>query len=112
MIWKEDAKKHLQECKPAEGCGLLAKKDGVEFFWPCKNIASGLEYEITFALNPVDYAACEDSGAEVLAVLHSHVEGSAEPSEADKKNCKAYMMDWYIYSVQDNNWHYMETELC
>jgi hypothetical protein len=42
MIWKEEAKKHLQECKPAEGCGLLAEKDGVKFFWPCKNIASGL----------------------------------------------------------------------
>ena len=66
MIWKEDAKKHLQECKPAEGCGLLAEKDGVEFFWPCKNIASGLENEITFALNPVDYAACEDS----LSLIH------------------------------------------
>jgi len=110
MIWKEEAKKYLQKCKPAEGCGLLAEKDGVKFFWPCKNIASGLEDEITFALNPVDYAACEDSDAEVLAVIHSHVEGSADPSEADKDNCRIFMLDWYIYSIQDDNWYFMETE--
>ena len=110
MNWKEEAKKHFIKCKPAEGCGLLAQKDGVDFFWPCENIASQLEDEITFALNPNDYAACEDSGAEVLAVLHSHVEGSADPSDADKSNCKIFMLDWYIYSIQDDNWHYLRTE--
>tara|TARA_B100000424_G_scaffold260226_1_gene243860 strand:- start:354 stop:689 length:336 start_codon:yes stop_codon:yes gene_type:complete len=111
MNWKEEAKKHFIKSKPAEGCGLLAQKDGVDFFWPCKNIASDLQDDITFAIDPLDFAACEDSGAEVLAVLHSHVEGSADPSDADKSNCKIFMVDWYIYSIQEDNWHYMRTEL-
>ena len=111
MNWKEEAKKHFIKSKPAEGCGLLAQKDGVDFFWPCKNIASDLQDDITFAIDPLDFAACEDSGAEVLAVLHSHVEGSADPSDADKSNCKIFMLDWYIYSIQEDNWHYMRTEL-
>ena len=111
MTWKEDAKKHFIDCKPAEGCGFLIEKEGDEFFYPCKNIASHVDKEITFAIDPLDYAACEDSGADILAVLHSHVEGSADPSEADINNCKLYMLDWYIYSIQDDNWHYEETEL-
>ena len=111
MMWKQEAKKHFQECKPAEGCGLLVERGGNEFFFPCKNIASHIQDNITFAINPLDFAACEDSGADILAVIHSHVEGSAEPSEADINNCKLYMMDWYIYSIQDDNWHFMETDL-
>lgn len=110
MNWKKDAQKYFIECKPAEGCGFLAEKNGDEFFYPCKNLASYLEDEITFAIDPLDYAACEDSGAEILAVIHSHVEGSSEPSEADVENCAIYMLDWYIYSIKDNNWHYMEAK--
>ena len=111
MTWKEDAKKHFLNCQPAEGCGFLLERGGNEFFYPCKNIASHIQDDITFAINPLDFAACEDSGADILAVIHSHVEGSAEPSEADLNNCKLYMMDWYIYSIQDDNWHFMETDL-
>ena len=90
---------------------MLVERGGNEFFFPCKNIASHIQDNITFAINPLDFAACEDSGADILAVIHSHVEGSAEPSEADINNCKLYMMDWYIYSIQDDNWHFMETDL-
>tara|TARA_R100000988_G_C3998666_1_gene167461 strand:- start:1437 stop:1772 length:336 start_codon:yes stop_codon:yes gene_type:complete len=111
MNWKEEAKKHFLNCSPAEGCGFLIEKKGDEFFYPCKNIASHVDEEITFAINPLDYAACEDSGADILAVIHSHVEGSADPSEADKKNCKVYLLDWYIYSIQDDKWHFEETAL-
>ena len=110
MIWKEEAKKHFIDCKPAEGCGLLIEKNGNELFHPCKNIASHITEDITFAIDPLDYAVCEDDGAEVLAVIHSHVEGSADPSEADINNCKLYMIDWYIYSVQDDNWCFLEAE--
>ena len=110
MNWKEEAKKHFIKCKPAEGCGLLAKKDGNKFFYPCKNIASHIQDDITFAIDPLEYAACEDSGADILAVIHSHVEGNAEPSEADINNCKLYMLDWYIYSIQDDNWCFLETD--
>ena len=110
MTWKEDAKKHFIECMPAEGCGFLVERGGNEFFYPCKNIASHIEEEVTFAIDPLDYAACEDSGADILAIIHSHVEGNADPSEADIKNCKLYMTDWYIYSIQDDNWCFLEAD--
>ena len=110
MSWKDKAKQHFLDCQPVEGCGLLAKKDNKEIFWPCKNLAKDFNEETTFAIDPFDYAACEDSGAEILAVIHSHVEGSSEPSEADVENCAIYMLDWYIYSIKDNNWHYMEAK--
>ena len=29
----------------------------------------------------------------------------------DINNCKLFMMDWYIYSIQDDKWHFEETEL-
>ena len=110
MNWKDTAKKHFIECSPSEGCGFLIEKGGDEYFYPCKNIASHVDDEITFAIDPLDFAACEDSGADILAVIHSHVKGSAEPSEADINNCKLYMLDWYIYSIQDDNWHFEETK--
>ena len=109
MNWKKDAIKHFINCQPAEGCGFLVEKGGDEFFYPCKNIASHVDEEITFAIAPLDFAACEDSGADILAIIHSHVEGSAEPSEADINNCKLYMIDWYIYSIKEDNWHFDET---
>ena len=111
MNWRKDAKKHFIECQPAEGCGFLLERNGIEFFYPCKNIVSDIEDDVTFAIDPLDYAACEDTGAEILAIIHSHVEGSADPSDADIKNCKLYMTDWYIYSIQDDKWCYLETKL-
>jgi len=111
MTWKEDAKKHFLTCRPAEGCGFLLERGGNEFFYPCKNIAADKDDELTFAIDPLDFAACEDSGADILAVLHSHVEGAANPSEADLKNCNLYMTDWYIYSIQDDEWCFLETNL-
>ena len=110
MNWKKEAEKHFKQAAPNEGCGLLYEKGGNEFFWPCKNIASYKDEDVSFTLDPKDFAACEDSGADILAVLHSHVDGSSEPSEADVKNFNVFRYDWYIYSVRDNEWHYLETD--
>ena len=110
MNWREEAEKHFQQSAPNEGCGLLCERNGDEFFWPCKNIASQKDEDVSFTLDPKDFAACEDSGADILAVLHSHVDGSSEPSEADLKNFNVFGYDWYIYSVRDDNWHFLEAD--
>ena len=54
MNWKEDAKKHFINCQPAEGCGFLAERGGNEFFYPCKNIASHVQDDITFAIDHIN----------------------------------------------------------
>ena len=37
--WKKDAMKHAEQCYPEECCGLVAKQNGKEIFWKCRNIA-------------------------------------------------------------------------
>lgn len=45
-----------------------------------------------------DYAAAEDQG-KIVAVLHSHPDASAVPTDADRKHCELSGMPWYILSV-------------
>ena len=101
MTWKTDAAKHAEECMPKESCGLLALIKGKETYWPCKNIAeSGFEY---FIIDPDDWAECEDTG-EILGVIHSHPDGKAIASDADKKACEYIGFPYYIYSIKTDSW--------
>ena len=102
MTWKDEAIKHIQECMPKESCGLLAIIKGKETYWPCKNIAeSGFEY---FVIDPDDWAECEDTG-EIIGIVHSHPVGSCYPSDNDKASCEHLGLPWYIYSVENKEWH-------
>lgn len=103
MNWKTDAVKYAESEAPKEACGLLAVIKGQEKFWPCKNIAEG-QHEF-FALDPEDWADCEDQGGEILGVIHSHPEGSSEPSEADKASCENIGFPYFIYSVNNKSWN-------
>jgi len=103
MTWKTDAVTYAEKEAPKEACGLLAVIKGQEKFWPCKNIAEG-QHEF-FALDPEDWADCEDQGGEILGVIHSHPEGSSEPSEADKASCENIGYPYFIYSVNHKSWN-------
>ena len=103
MTWKNDAEVYAKQESPKEACGLLAVINGEEKFWPCKNIAEG-QHEF-FALDPEDWADCEDQGGEILGVIHSHPEGSSEPSEADKASCENIGFPYFIYSVNHKSWN-------
>ena len=102
MTWKNDAEQYAKQESPKEACGLLAVINGEETFWPCKNIAEG-QHEF-FALDPEDWADCEDQGGEILGVIHSHPKGSAKASEADKASCEHLGFPYFIYSVEQKNW--------
>ena len=105
MTWKDEAIKHIEECMPKESCGLLAIIKGKETYWPCKNIAeSGFEY---FVIDPDDWAECEDTG-EIIGIVHSHPVGSCYPSDNDKASCEHLGLPWYIYSVENKEWHNFE----
>lgn len=88
------ARKHAQAEYPREACGLVVVVRGKERYVPCRNIAQGSEH---FRLPAEDYAEAEDMG-EILAVVHSHPNASARPSEADLVACEASGMTWHILS--------------
>ena len=105
MSWKDQAVIHAEAEAPKEACGLLALIKGKKTYWPCKNLAeTASEY---FVINPDDWADCEDQG-EVIGVVHSHTYGSAFPSEADKASCEYLELPFYIYSIEQKNWHYFK----
>ena len=51
---------HAKQQDPNESCGLLVElaPDAV-IYWPCRNMANSGE---EFAMDPLNYAAAEDSG--------------------------------------------------
>ena len=103
MTWKNDAEEYAKQESPKEACGLLTVINGEEKFWPCKNIAEG-QHEF-FAIDPEDWADCEDQGGEILGVIHSHPKGSANASEADEASCEHLGFPYFIYSVEHTNWN-------
>ncbi|WP_020201861.1 C40 family peptidase [Cupriavidus sp. WS] len=85
---------HAARDYPREACGLVVVVRGRERYVPCRNSASGTEH---FILPAEDYAAAEDLG-EVVAVVHSHPDYPAAPSEADLVSCEASGLSWHILS--------------
>lgn len=90
----EAIRAHAAAEYPREACGLLVVARGRERYVPCRNAASGTEH---FVLPAEDFAAAEDLG-EVVAVVHSHPDAPAAPSEADLVSCEASGLPWHILS--------------
>ena len=98
--WQKAAVQHAETEAPKESCGLLVMLDGAEHYWPSKNLS---DEDDVFILDPMGYAAAEDTG-KVLAVVHSHPVAPALPSENDKKACTQYGLPWFIYGMADESW--------
>lgn len=97
----DEAAGYAHQQHPLEACGLIIERQGQQLFRPCRNIAS--EPETTFLLDPDDFAAAEDDG-EVLAVMHSHPIGPADPSPDDRAACDASGVPWLIFAVETGAW--------
>lgn len=98
---QEDVRAHVAECYRngrQEACGLLVRiGDGVAY-WPCQNLARNPREQ--FRMNPRDRLAAELAG-EILAVVHSHPDGSNVPSPADLIGCARSGKPWVIVSYPD-----------
>lgn len=90
----EAIRAHAAQDYPREACGLVVVEKGRERYLPCRNVAAGTEH---FILPAEDYAAAEDAG-EVVAVVHSHPDVPAAPTEADLVSCEASGLPWHILS--------------
>ncbi|PRC93096.1 C40 family peptidase [Solimicrobium silvestre] len=90
-----DIKRHAEADYPREACGLIIIRRGREKYLPCKNLAPDTEH---FIISAQDYAVAEEMG-EIVAVVHSHPDAPASPSEADKVSCEASGVLWHIIRV-------------
>lgn len=91
-----DAQRHALADYPRESCGVVIIEAGRERYVPCRNIAATPGDH--FVMSPQDYAIAEDRG-EVVAIVHSHPDAAARPSEADRVGCEASGVRWLILSV-------------
>ena len=85
---------HAEGQQPRESCGLVVQTHGRgQVYWHCRNLASEGDQ---FVLSPVDFAEAEEHCAEILAVVHSHPNASANPSMADRVGCERSKLPWLI----------------
>ena len=99
--WKQNAIDHAKQCDPEESCGVVAIKNGVEKYYPCKNISKEFKAE-SFVIDPLDWADVEDSVDQIVGIVHSHPQDVLEFSESDKYSCKAINLTFYLVSPKSD----------
>lgn len=92
----QDIIEYSKTTYPHESCGVVIVFKGRLKFIPCKNLLSG----DVFCIDPSDYSRAEDMG-EIVAIAHSHTNGSAEPSMADIVACDRSKLPWIIVSIPE-----------
>lgn len=89
---------------PLEACGLISGPesdlDRAAEFHPCRNTAQSAR---VYALDPLEHMTIEreveDSGGEIIGVVHSHTHSEPYPSPTD------------VAQAPDPNWHYVIVSL-
>ena len=98
---------HAASCFPAEACGLLAGKDNrLLSVIPIKNV----EKKITrFRMDPEEqiraFQEIEKSGQELLAIYHSHPDGSSQLSQIDLDNFFYPGVFSVLIYLKNDNWN-------
>ena len=98
----KEAIRHAESEYPRESCGLIVKGR----YRPCRNIASTPSEH--FIMSPADYKATAALG-DIQAVVHSHPDYPARPSDADRAACEESGVPWLILSVIDGK--FVDSEL-
>lgn len=85
---------HFEKEYPREGCGIITEEDR---FIPCKNISEDPD---TFRFCPDEYLNLLFK-YKIKAIVHSHINGSNEASEADLLLCKTLNLPYYIFTYPE-----------
>jgi proteasome lid subunit RPN8/RPN11 len=97
--------RHGEAEYPREACGVVIMVNDLFDYVPCQNIApNGHD---NFTICPIDFAAAEDSG-KVIAIVHTHPNASATPSQADLVGCEKSQIPWIICSIPTCDFQYIE----
>lgn len=88
---------HFEAEYPREGCGIIGIVKGKKVFFPCRNEAPGTE---DFLISSEDYFKVRNK-CDIYAIVHSHPDGTSQPSESDIQNCNAMRIPYYIFSYPD-----------
>lgn len=79
---------HAAKCYPKESCGFIVNREYV----PCNNIAAS---DSEFKIDPRDLVRAEKLG-KIEAIVHSHPDGSSNPSTFDKLQMSKHNLPWVI----------------
>lgn len=93
---------YCQTVAPFEGCGLVLwdSQTCEPFFFPCRKVAS--DPENYFEISPEEIIQAEQQGS-VIAVVHSHPNGEARLSIADRQ--MQDMLQWDFWLVCEGKLH-------
>lgn len=95
------AVEHALREYPRESCGLVVQLESGVHYMECRNLADGADH---FIMDPLDYILADETG-DIVGVVHSHPDATAEPSEFDIAAQKATGVPWHIISVPGGQWH-------
>ena len=98
-------RRYVAAQSPLEACGLLGGKNGiVESVLPVRNaVASKTRYRMEPRAQLRAFEQIEASGQELLAIFHSHPQGSSAPSPTDIREA-AYPVVQIIWSPVGRRW--------
>ena len=92
---------HAGREAPRECCGLVVQEDNNEIYIPLDNIS---ENENDFKIDPKTFVKYQLI-SKIKYVVHSHYDSKCNPSDQDKKSCRALGIPYMIVS-------YPEKEVC
>jgi proteasome lid subunit RPN8/RPN11 len=84
---------HARACHPQESCGLVILTNNHYLYRPCVNASS--EPHQHFLISPEDFLSASAAGT-IVALVHSHPDGPAELSAADKSARVHSACSWWL----------------
>lgn len=96
----KEIKKVALESQTEEICGFVVENGGEIKAIHAKNDAE--DKKNFFQINPIQFLSIKKQNEKILYIFHSHVYGSAEPSEFDIEMSKHCDIDFLIYSVEQD----------
>ena len=107
MNFLQEIQEHFEKEYPREGCGIISVVEGKQKWFPCTNIAEENDH---FIIDTQEYLKIART-SDIIAIVHSHPDQSAEPSELDINTCNAMGKKFYIFSYPEMDLKVIEPEV-